>query len=230
MQKLIISILVWGLFLNLPAFAQTKKPVKAIVKPVAACSLTLDKAPVLRGFYLGQTYQEISRTVPGFAKAYDESGSDYFGLPEADFRITHLTSLETYDELSKQENYQDVTITWQFNEGKLVRLFVTYTEFQPGSLRNFMQQISEKTNIPFESFKVTDKHKALMTCNGFTVELFEGEYTRLGWFPNGSQIILEDTNAITSLERRSKEYETKKKAELIRRKEEEKKRKTILKP
>lgn len=230
MLKVMYSIILLGLIFHLPAFGQAQKITKTAIKPIVPCVLTKDKAPVLRGFYLGQNYQEIVRTVPGFGKAYDESTSDYFGLPEADFRIAHLTSLETFDELSKEENFKDVTITWQFFEGKLVRLFVTYTEFQPGSLRNFMQQISEKANLPIESFKVTDKHKAKMTCSGFSVELFEGEYTRIGWFPNGSQIILEDTTVINSLEKAAKEFERNKKAELLRQKEEEKRRKTILKP
>lgn len=230
MWKLTISILIGAILFNLPTFAQAKKPIKTPPKAVAPCSLTKDKAPVLRGFYLGQSYQEIAKLVPGFEKAYFESTSGYYGERNSDFRIAHLTSLDTFDELSKQENFLDVTITWQFNDSKLVRLFVTYTEFTPGNLRNFMQQISEKTNIPIDSFKVTDKHKALMICKDFSVELFDGEYTRIGWQPNGSQIIIEDTTAIAELERSAKEFEKNKKAELLRQKEEEKRRKTVLKP
>jgi hypothetical protein len=192
------------------------------------CNLTIENSPKLRGFYLGQKIEDVIKLIPSVENAYNETEGSYFGYPQADFRIIHLSSLDT--DLTNSEDYKDVNITWQFYNGVIVRLFVTYLEFTPKHLKDFVNQISAKSNLPEASFRFTDKHKAILVCNEFTIELNEGEYTRIGWNPSFSQIIVEDTKKIAQLDKEAKDFEKKKKDESLRLKSEQKRKKTVLRP
>ncbi|PYS99095.1 MAG: hypothetical protein DMF63_13580 [Acidobacteria bacterium] len=209
------------LFFVSATYSQSKVPV---------CNLGLTSAPVLRGFYLGQSYKDIAKRIRGFETEYFSTDRGYYGNPELDFRILHLTSLSSYDSLNDEEDFKDVTITWQFANSNLARLFVTYTEFRPASLRDFINQFAKTTGVPSASFRVTDKHKAKLTCKDFSFELYQGQYSQIGWSPDWSSVILEDTKAIARLEAQAAAYKRSIKLEATRRKEEERKRRSTLRP
>lgn len=211
---------------SLPVSAQ-KKAVR--VANFAPCTLTLKEAPKLRGFYLGESVNEISKIFPTMKREYSSDNSyNYYANPNSDYRIVVLSPSD--DEVYNSDEYKDVGITWHFYNGILTQLFVTYTEYMPGSLNNFIKQTSEKTNIPATSFRKTDKHKAIAACTDFSLELWEGQDSRIGWSPNDSTIVLADTKKITQLEKDRIEYEAQKKADARRKKQEELNRRTTLKP
>lgn len=194
------------------------------------CNLDLSKAPELRGFYLGQSYVDVGERLPGFIDDYEAADQGYFGNEKANYRILHLYSLKRYRPIIDQTDFEDVTITWHFYDGTLVRLFVTYSDFRPKSLRDFINQVASTTGMPGASFRTIDKHRAKLACIDFSLEVNEGEYTKVGWSPYGSSLVLEDTVVIARLEKELAERKAAERREAARKKAEELKKRSTLRP
>jgi hypothetical protein len=222
-SKLLISL---SAVLLLAPVCVTQK--KTIQKP--PCNLTTKDGSKLRGFSLGQGYGSVAERVPYFEDDYRNTTTGYGGNPNSDFRVLHSSLIRAADSLKYDDDLKDVSITWQFSDGLLTRLFVTYDDFIPKNLQDFVEQTARALSVPPNSFQVLDRHRAKLTCSDFTLEVNEGQYSKVGWSPYGSQLILEDTKEITRLEVEYKRYQAEKKATEIRRKEEEKKRRATLRP
>jgi DNA-directed RNA polymerase subunit H (RpoH/RPB5) len=198
--------------------------------PAVECPLTVDRAPRLRGFYLNQRIEEITRVFPSFAEAYEKEKDPLMPVRTltSDYRI--VESDELTEDLTQMDEYRDVTFVWQLLNGRTVKLIVEYAEFEPASLKDFVSQIAESTSLPPESFKVTGKHKAVMACQGFTVEVNEGSYTKAGWVPTHSQISIEDKVAFEAMDAEEKELKRIAAEDAAKKKEEAEKRKRTFKP
>lgn len=190
-----------------------------------ACNLPLDRAPKLREFYLGQTYEDIAKRIPGFQDDYNNAVSGTFRAPNADFRIISSSTLAT-----DINDLEDVSITWHFYKGRVIAIFSTYSAFVPRNLRDFIEQVETTTGLPKNELKVTGRHKARMVCGGFSVELWYGQESKVGWDPGFSTIVIEDLAGQAAYDAEVEAFlRAQKKAEL-QKKEEERRKRTTLKP
>lgn len=213
------------LFMSFDVSGQRKRK-QTTIPP---CEVAVSDSPRFRGFHLGQSVKEISQILPSFSSVYDDVKAHVsYGRSGSDFRIVHAFDLK--EDFDKTEQFRDVSFTWQFLDGLLIRLFVSYEEYEPGNLTNFVNQVSTTTRLPLKSFRIIDKHKAVISCQGFTVEANEGEYTKVGWFPTPSKIVLEDVEAFRLLDLKDREQKRKLREEAKRQKEEERRRKRIFRP
>ena len=229
-----------------------KATAKSVTPP---CDLTIKDAPKLRGFYLGQSYQEIAQMIPKFEQFYLLAGQKNLRFKGTDVDEKGVSSTEIWssyfpnlndpnladlikkvDEESGIDN--ESQISWGFYNGKLYHLFVEYTKFEPNTIRDLIAQVAEKTGLPGASFKIKDKYKADLRCQGFTVSLDMGIYTRFeGYVKQSPEIFVEDTETALRLDKLYQDIERKKKEDaLLKRKEElrqrqdEQKKKKIFKP
>src|SRR6476619_5927253 len=85
----IVAILFFTWF-TIPAFSQKRAPApKPATRPrTAVCTIQINGAPRLRGFFLNQTADEITAVIPSFHKAYESAKNDLFPIREvnSDFR------------------------------------------------------------------------------------------------------------------------------------------------
>jgi len=193
----------------------------AQAKNVATCSVA--EPPKLRGFFLGQTPKEINKLIPDFQQAFAQKEPDEESL-------VVMNSVSSGIRQIKNTEFQDVQFFWHFFEGKLYFLSVDYEEFEPPNLQYFLKQTSEKTNLPFDSWKFQDKYHASMTCNGFRVEVWTGEIIGRREYKGYPSITLIDTVAEAEIKRLRDEIKRRKKAEELERIRREREKKLVLKP
>jgi hypothetical protein len=166
-------------------FGQKKKTVvPAKTGQVSQCQLT--EAPTLRGFFLGQTVDQINKIIPGFKVTYNrekenENSSivqtDYFGswenrLSFKDVNGAYLSGYFDEDLRLIIENFSDTPKTplmfsedadglhklvWWVFEDKLYGFSIYYADYVPDSARSFAKQLSEKTNLPQTGWVATDR-------------------------------------------------------------------------
>ena len=171
-------------------------PTTSRAKIGLGCGLSIEQSPSLRGFRLGQTYREVTASIPNYSVPRN--------LKVDDLKIIHLTSLDNYEDLKEDDRFADVTITWQFFDDKLFRLFVGYSDFRPASLSDFLRQFNKTSGIPVESFRRTSPYEAIAECVGFSAEASTARLYRAGW-NRESNVILEDLEATAEIDRRDKE-------------------------
>lgn len=163
----LVSILVFVL----SSVSQSKRKRVRKEAPIPVCRLT--EAPSLRGFFLGQTIEEISKLIPNFIyiyrKAKDEQSE--FPLPTlSDYKteirefkeigFVHITDddLFVWDELTDKrklvgstktpEDFQDARFSLFFQNERLFSFIIYYDDYEPPSARYFANQLAEKTNLP----------------------------------------------------------------------------------
>jgi hypothetical protein len=113
----------------------------------------------------------------------------------------------SYDS-SDDKDLEDVSLVWHFSSGKLVRVFADYDTYRPRTLIDFITQTAKKLDLPSNSFKVTGQHQAKIVCKDFSLELIHGEFSHLGWDPEGARLILEDTDEIKRLDKEMADYKS----------------------
>ena len=214
------------------ALSQGKRPTRVIdTKPkVGACVLTLADSPRLRGFYLNQSERDIASLLPSFHKAYEIEKDELLPSREliSDFREVRSDKLD--DDLTAIEEYRDVSFIWQLLSGRLVSLSVTYEDYEPMNMNDFLEAVTSTTALPLKSFHVVDPHTAVINCDGFSVMLKEGSFTKAKWSPNRSQLILTDTVASAAMDAEEKEIKKQRAKDEAAKKAEEEKRKRTFKP
>lgn len=212
--------------------SQGKRPARVVkTKPnVGTCTLTLTEAPRLRGFYLNQAEQEISSVLPSFHKAYEMEKDVLLPSREliSDFREVSSNKLE--EDLTAVEEYRDVSFVWQLLNGRLVAISVTYEEYEPMNMNDFLDAVTSTTGLPLKSFHIVGPHTAVINCDGFSVTMKEGSYTKTKWTPNRSQLILTDTVAYAAMDAEEKEIKKQRAKDEAAKKAEEEKRKRTFKP
>lgn len=162
-------------------FGQNKKSVVGPkTRQPSQCQLT--QAPPLRGFFLGQTVDEIEKMIPGFRSAYNEEKenenstivqTDYRGSWEnrLSFRDVRGANLSGYFDENSQLIIDDSSDTpkrplkfsgdteglhklvWWFFEEKLYGFSIYYADYDPDTAQSFIKQLSEKTNLPMNGWK-----------------------------------------------------------------------------
>jgi len=212
--------------------SQDKRPARVVAAKHkdGQCTISIFNSPRLRGFYLYQTEPEITALLPSFRRAYEAAKDPLLPVHDliSDFREIRSDGLE--DDLTKIEAYRDVTFVWQFFNSHVAQLRVTYQEYEPENLDDFVDSVSSTTGLPPRSFRVVDKHTAVLACDGFSVLIREGSYTNKVWGPNGSQIILTDTEAFTAIDEEEKEVKKQRAKEEEQKQAEAVKKKRTFKP
>jgi hypothetical protein len=215
-----------------PVFCQKKAPPpKPPTRPrTAACTLQINEAPQLRGFFLNQSEEEISGLIYSFHKAYEIAKNELMPDRElvSDFREVRSDRLD--QDLTVLDEYSDVSFVWQLWGGRVVQLRVTYEEYEPMNMNDFLDQVSSTTGLPLKAFHLVDKHTAVAKCDGFSVEIKEGSMTKSGWVPNESQVILTDTIAVAAIDAEEKQLRKERAEEEARKKAEAEKKKRTFKP
>jgi hypothetical protein len=204
--------------------------VVAVKSNAGRCAATVFESPRLRGFYLNQTEREISSFLPSFHTAYEAAKDPLLPVRDliSDFR--EVKSDDLSDDLSKFEEYRDATFVLQFLSGRVVQLQITYEEYEPESLSAFLEAFAATTGMPLKAFRISGKHSASLKCNGFSVEIREGSYTKTEWVPSRSQVILADTAAFAAMEEEEKEVKKQRAKEEELRNSEAEKKKRVFKP
>lgn len=222
---LIFSILILPQF----AYLQTKSNVRCEFK----------KPPVLRGFYMGQTVEEINNVIPNFQTVFNEQ-RELESRPKllstrTEAGFTLVTDTDVFypvpgKRIIPNQEFEDAEFYWHFLDNKLFFISVRYTEFKPTNLKNFVQQVAEKTNLPTNGWLFKDKNHAILKCIGFDIEVWTGKVAGRPDYADYPSVMVTDTNAEAELERREKAIETRKKKVELERLRREKEKKTVFKP
>lgn len=227
----IVAILLIGWFV-ISALPQKKAPTpKPATRPrTTACSLQINEAPRLRGFFLDQSAEEITAVIPSFKKAYEIAKNELLPNREliSDFREVRSDQLD--QDITGNEEYSDVSFVWQLWGGHVVQLQVTYEEYEPMNMNDFLEQVSSTTGLPLKAFHIVDKHTAAAKCDGFAIVVKEGSMTKSGWVPQESEVILYDTVAMAAIDAEEKQVKKDRAEEEAKRKADAEKKKRTFKP
>jgi hypothetical protein len=228
---IIVAILLIG-WLTVWVFSQKKAPApKTTARPrTAACTLQINEAPALRGFFLNQSAGEITAVIPSFHKAYVIAKNELLPNKEliSDFREVRSELLE--QDLTNIDEYRDVSFVWQLWGERVVQLQVTYEEYEPMNMNDFLEQVSSTTGLPLKAFHIVDKHTAAAKCDGFSLVVKEGSMTKSGWVPQESKLILIDTVAFAAIDAEEKQVKKERAEEEAKKKADAEKKKRTFKP
>ncbi len=173
--------------------AQSSVGVRSTNK-VAAPLCKLTEAPKLRGFYLGQTVDEIQNEISGFRDAYEFQKKDRTTeFPLSDWReevdptisreidLVYLDSswafgFDSDRKLLTSADYEDVHVIWWFMKERLFAYGIYYTDLEiDQDAVKFIRQVSAKTTLPPRGWKVHPSGLgADLLCDGFKVDLNPG--------------------------------------------------------
>jgi hypothetical protein len=232
---LVNSLFFWGIILIVivESYSQSRsKKILPKVSSVKPCSLKISESPKLRGFYLGQDFTELS-AISYFVDQYginskkDEDNSKFgvVSVNESDVFYRTPGKRET-----TPKELDDIGFYTHFLDGKLYFVSISYREYEPENLRDFMSQISEKTNLPKDSWQIKDTYNAEMKCVGFTVEIGTGNQTGRPDYQDYPSIALSNDSAYLEISKREKALIKKRIEEEKRRKKLELEKKRTLKP
>jgi hypothetical protein len=218
--------------LTVSAFSQKKVPAtKPATRPrTAACTLQINEAPRLRGFFLGQSEEEIKAAIPSFHTAYETAKDLMFPVRDVNSDFREVRSDLLTQDLTQNEEYSDVSFVWQLWGGRVVQLQVTYEEYEPMNMNDFLEQVSSTTGLPIKAFHVVNPHTQAAKCDGFSIIVKEGSMTKTGWVPQESQVILLDTTAIAALDAEEKQVKKERAEEDAKKKADAEKKKRTFKP
>ena len=172
--------------------------------------------PALRGFFLGQTVDEIDLIIPNFREAFVKS--EPINPIDKQVGATFVDSIPLFYKQPgvrqvPSKEFEDADFFWHFFEGRLYFLVVKYTEFEPPNLQYFIKQVSEKTNLPLNGWVLQDKYHASMKCIGFKIELWTGRDIGRPEYQDYPTIYLTDVVAEAEIKRRRDAIEQRKKNE-----------------
>jgi hypothetical protein len=223
------AVLIVALLMSVGTYAQTKKR-------ATKCQMT--SAPILRGFFLGQTVDDINGLIPSFNRAYsnavdsgllsDESkeiGNVYMDSSELFYPDDNRPNVRSVP----RKDFEDTDFAWHFLDKKLFVLSVKYVEFEPLNLRSFINQVAEKINLPKEGWSIEDKYHAELKCNGFAVYVDMGKSTEDSSV-KAPEVMLVDMERRIELDKRRKRLAIRKKNEERERIRREREKKSIFKP
>lgn len=210
-------------------------------KVSSLCSLT--EAPTIRGFYLGQSVDEINKIVPNFREAYELQRNDRdndFSLTDWNTKIDLATSTQldlvyinsdwafgadSDRKLLKSSDYEDVSVVWWFMKEKLFGYGVYYDELEiEQDAAKFIKQVTAKTPLPQKGWKVISMGlEAELRCDGFKVFLNAG-------YRNSPHLIFTDMKTEAEIVRLEKEIKLRQKKEELERIRLEKEKRGTFKP
>lgn len=171
-------------------------------KVMSKCQLT--KAPTLRGFFLGQTVEEINNRIPSFKVAYKRQKERAI---DADKEVGWVfMSLGVLDQINggsevPSEDFEDVGLIWHFLDDKVVFLSVKYLDLDTTNLKSFLNQVIRENNLPEDDWIIGKEESADLSCNGFQISVSTHPQ-------NGPSIMLTDTIAKAEIEKRRKQIQS----------------------
>jgi len=198
-----------------------------------------NKPPTLRGFYLGETVDDINKVIPNFRIAFDEkrvleSQPEFLSAKtEAGFVLldsVHVFYPEPGVRRTPRSEYDDVDFFWHFLDEKLLFLSVRYLEYEPPNLNSFIQQLSEKTNLPKQGWIFKDRNHAILNCAGFDVDVWTGRYGNRPEYRDYPSVMLTDIVASAELDRREEAIKLRRKNAELERLRRDRQRRSTLKP
>ncbi len=198
--SLILSLLAFAVFFLIATNvdAQTKSQAKAI----KLCNLTLADSPKLRGFFLGQTKDELFQRLPLLKEKYNESAiqSDNKAIGLAGFFSAAIDDVE---------EFADINFDLSFLDGKLYSFSVKYENYEPDNLKTFIKQISDTSKLPSEGWKIESKYSAKLNCADFSVWVWTGREEARPYFLAFPTVDLTDLKVEAERDKRQSEYKKK---------------------
>ncbi len=227
-MKHLTKIILLFLFYN-SIYSQTKSNV--------GCEIS--NPPVLRGFHMGQTVEDINKFIPNFQSIYNKQqereNRPEFLSTESEAGFILITDVDAFyprpgERVVHNKDFEDVGFYWHFLDGKLFRIFVKYEVFEPKSLKDFVNQVSEKTNLPTQNWVIKDRDHASLKCVGFNVEIWTGKYASKPDYLDSPTVTITDTASEIELNKRERAIELRKKNEERERRRKEREKKTVFRP
>lgn len=205
----IIFYLILNFLITLQLLAQVKPKVNPTAKSIAPCNLTLNQAPKLRGFYLGQSKKELEK-IPHFTDEYRKNNAND-PMDKSKFGFVMLNSVNLFYQQPgirkvSDKNYDDIEFYLHFLDDKIMYISVQYTEYEPTNLNEFIKQVSQTTGLPLDSWKIKDKYNAEMICTDFDVSLWTGNVVGRPEYQDYPSLAIADKSAENELELREKKY------------------------
>lgn len=232
-----LKVILIGLFV-VSTFAQTKKTTPRVQKKTTP-QCQISKAPPLRGFFLGQSVEEINQLIPNFKTTFQKEESEtkdygYFGsefdvIPEAnEIGLISLSSdypfpLESGEPLRLPKTLEDVRVVWRFFNNRIFSFSVFYPDYEPPNSKDFVKQLVEKTDFPSSGWNITDEYYAVLKCQGFKIWINSGYREQ----PN---IEIIDMATVAEIKRIRKETKQRKISEERERIRQEREKSRTLKP
>ncbi len=166
------------------------------VSPASATACTVAKAPILQGFFLGQSSEEVASRVKGFVAAYMDEKEGNLYKKEVNFVL--LTYGQIVNKFGETEGFEDVSPIWHFLDDKLVGLVVRYTDDGTSDINEFVKKMAKANGLPETGWKFKrEEQSAELSCTGFDVIVSTHPQ-------NGPSIMLFDTAAEKEKQRRMK--------------------------
>lgn len=217
MFRLIITIMFLGCMIS--TFAQTKKTTQVC---------RINEPPKLRGFFLGETVEEINKVIPNFLEFFLKQKtlekSEGIGIGSTTFFYKNGVRQ------TPNKDFEDVDFYWKFFENKLYFMSVNYINFQPQNLQDFINKLSEKTGLPLKGWVFEDKYSAILKCDGFTIGVWTGEVEGKDYYKDYPSVRVTDTNIDAEVRHREKMIKLQKKKEERERIRREREKQSTFKP
>jgi len=120
------------------------------------CRLTLNEAPVLRGFRLGMSPAEVRRASGGKLKIQIKREGSFFGYFIEDRPPAFLSDVRA--------------LYLRFFDGKLFQIEIFYESLATATptLSDFTAQLSAQTNLA-SSLWTSEQNRAVIVCDGFSI-------------------------------------------------------------
>ncbi len=127
------------------------------------CQLT--KAPVLKGFFLGQTVDEVDKRIQGFKDSYEkEKQTSAPADKTANFVLMNSGAL-----FGEGNNIKDFSLIWHFLDDKVMTLSVTYSNVNSPDIKSFVAKMSEELDLPENAWKYENQQNAELNCSSFQI-------------------------------------------------------------
>lgn len=141
---------------------------KNVDEKVIPCELTLAEFSQIRGFNIGMSYDAVKAKLIKAQKYY----KSFF--KENDVSIIFLRfpskysigSGEVVENTISEEFIGIYQIKFSFFNSKLFEIFITYSDYRPQNLSDFLEQTFDKLKIPVNSWDLDDEILSLSRADG----------------------------------------------------------------
>lgn len=141
-------------------------------QPVEPDKCQLKNAPVLKGFFIGQTVDEIDQRIPGFKDAYQKEKELSRSIDKkANFVLmTSGTLIQTNGD-GETKDIKDFSLIWHFLDDKIMAVVVKYLKNDSTDLKSFLSKMSNEYNLPSDGWKIDKEEAADLNCTNFRINV-----------------------------------------------------------
>ena len=204
---LLITILILGLTVS--GQSSMPKPLPTPKPRVAACGLTIEESPTLRGFRLRQTLAELSAKFPRLQVAYKEAQfKDAYAASLGKVVVNSQNILTIAGDATPE--FDDVVFHLLFLDEILFGIWIEYAQYEPDHIHEFITHVSQTTALKYGYWTKLDAHSARAECKGFEARLSavqKFDDVKIELFPSFG---IYDLSAIAEQNRRDQALATKK--------------------